>query len=77
MAQPIPDVSSIPGRVSQYGGFAPSGHLGYGLGSGAMFARPGPIQGRIASTNMSQAVSELADFDRIMKQVTWETVHLN
>lgn len=77
MAQPIPDVSSIPGRVSQYGGFSPSGHLGYGPGPGAMFARSGPIQGRIASTKMSRAVSELADLDRIMKQVTWETVHLN
>ncbi|KAI4278443.1 MAG: hypothetical protein LQ337_000996 [Flavoplaca oasis] len=50
MAQPIPDVSSIPGRVSQYGGFSPSGHLGYGPGPGAMFARSGPIQGNLGNS---------------------------
>ncbi|KAL8657617.1 MAG: hypothetical protein Q9226_001743 [Calogaya cf. arnoldii] len=50
MSQPIPDVASIPGRVSQYGGFSPSGHLGYGLGSGAMFGRSGPISGPIPSS---------------------------
>lgn len=57
MSQPIPDVASIPGRVSQYGGFSPSGHLGYGLGSGAMFGRSGPVPGRFASMTISQTVS--------------------
>ncbi|CAL8579727.1 hypothetical protein XPA_005460 [Xanthoria parietina] len=50
MSQPIPDVASIPGRVSQYGGFSPSGHLGYGLGSGAMFGRSGPVPGNAGSS---------------------------
>ncbi|KAI4283279.1 MAG: hypothetical protein L6R38_002277 [Xanthoria sp. 2 TBL-2021] len=50
MSQPIPDVASIPGRVSQYGGFSPSGHLGYGLGSGAMFGRSGPVPGNSGSS---------------------------
>lgn len=57
MSQPIPDVASIPGRVSQYGGFSPSGYPGYGLGSGAMFGRSGPVPGRFASMTMSQTVS--------------------
>ena len=77
IAQPIPDVAGVPGRISQYGGFSPSGHLGYRLGSGAMLGRAGPIQGRFASRKMSQRVSELADWDLTMKQVTWETVLLN
>ncbi|KAL8996121.1 MAG: hypothetical protein Q9169_004313 [Polycauliona sp. 2 TL-2023] len=48
MSQPIPDVAGIPGRVSQYGGFSPTGHLGYGVGSGAMLGRSGPIAGNMA-----------------------------
>ena len=57
MSQPIPDVASIPGRVSQYGGFSPSGHLGYGLGSGAMFGRSGPISGKFALMTMSRSLN--------------------
>lgn len=45
MSQQVPDVASIPGRVSQYGGFSPSGSLGYGQNTGAIFGRPGATPG--------------------------------
>ncbi|KAL8718305.1 MAG: hypothetical protein Q9225_004534 [Loekoesia sp. 1 TL-2023] len=41
LPQQVPDVTGIPGRVSQYGGFVPSGPLNYGYGTGAGLPRPG------------------------------------
>lgn len=43
--QQISDLTAIPGRVSQYGGFSAGGPLNYGYGPGAPFSRPGVTQG--------------------------------
>ncbi|KAL9603358.1 MAG: hypothetical protein Q9219_001220 [cf. Caloplaca sp. 3 TL-2023] len=45
MPQPMPDVAGIPGRVSQYGGFAPGGPLNYGYGPAVSFPRSGIATG--------------------------------
>lgn len=44
----IPDAAGIPARVTQYGGFALSGPLAYGYGSGPGFTRSDLTQGKIA-----------------------------
>ncbi|KAL8857076.1 MAG: hypothetical protein Q9178_006368 [Gyalolechia marmorata] len=49
MSHQVPDVASIPGRVSQYGGFSPSGHLGYGLSPGAIFGKSGSTPGNVGN----------------------------
>ncbi|KAL8675322.1 MAG: hypothetical protein Q9168_000279 [Polycauliona sp. 1 TL-2023] len=67
MSQPGPDVASISGRVPQYGGFSPTSHLGYGLGSGAQMGRSGPIAGRFPCIKISQTVSKRADSDPAME----------
>ncbi|KAL8803219.1 MAG: hypothetical protein Q9182_003320 [Xanthomendoza sp. 2 TL-2023] len=50
MSQPLPDVASIPGRITQYGGFPHGDALGYGQASGGTFDRSGMTPGGKAST---------------------------
>lgn len=50
LSQPMLDVAGIPARVSQYGGFSPSGPHHYGYGSGVANSRLAIAPGKHASS---------------------------
>ncbi|KAL8770720.1 MAG: hypothetical protein Q9209_003587 [Squamulea sp. 1 TL-2023] len=62
--QPTSDAASIPGRVSQYGGFSPGGHLGYGHSSGAMFGRSVSTPGNMGNITSKPAIGPIPSSPR-------------
>ncbi|KAL8817782.1 MAG: hypothetical protein Q9223_003457, partial [Gallowayella weberi] len=59
MSQQLPDVASIPGRMSQYGGFSHGDALGYGQGSGGTFDRSGMTPGKFGLAEHNNDAVEL------------------